>query len=213
MNIELFYNNNLTIIIFLLISGGLIRQSLVFASQIWAKTFHHTLSFFLLPVATFIITKAIAGNIALSLGMIGALSIVRFRNPVKNPFALVIFFCSITLGIAAGVDIKLAVLLLIVVVFVIIASHLYSKLRKKQNQNVFVPSFEEGYSLNIIEISSSKEISELEKFNVIHFNFNKESSIYEYKISEREKTDIKKIESIIKNLGCVTNYEIRYSFD
>ena len=124
MSFEYFYNV-LVPIIFLIISGGLIRQSLVFASQIWAKTFHHTLTFFLLPVTTFVITKSIAGNIALSLGMIGALSIVRFRNPVKNPFELVIFFCSITLGIAAGVDIKLAILLLIVVIVVIIFSNFY----------------------------------------------------------------------------------------
>ena len=131
MSFEYFYNV-LVPIIFLIISGGLIRQSLVFASQIWAKTFHHTLTFFLLPVTTFVITKSIAGNIALSLGMIGALSIVRFRNPVKNPFELVIFFCSITLGIAAGVDIKLAILLLIVVIVVIIFSNFYSKFRKKK---------------------------------------------------------------------------------
>ena len=97
----------------------------------WAKTFHHSLTLFLLPVTTFIITKAISGNIALSLGMIGALSIVRFRNPVKNPFELVIFFCSITLGISAGVDIKLAIILLFVVVSVIIFSDFYSKFKKK----------------------------------------------------------------------------------
>ena len=126
MSLEYFISNIIPIV-FLLISGGLIRQSLIYASQLWAKTFHHSLTFFLLPVTTFIITKAISGNIALSLGMIGALSIVRFRNPVKNPFELVIFFCSITLGIAAGVDIKLAILLLAVVVVVIIFSDFYSK--------------------------------------------------------------------------------------
>ncbi len=205
--------SNLIPIVFLLISGVLIRLSLVFASQMWAKTFHHSMTLFLLPVATFIITKAISGNIALSLGMIGALSIVRFRNPVKNPFELVIFFCSITLGIAAGVDIKLAILLLGVVVSVIVFSDFYSKFRKKRDVNVFVPSFEEGYSLNIIEVISKKEIKELGQFNVIYLNFDKEKSIYEYKISERSKNEILKIEKVIKNLDGILNYEIRYSFD
>ena len=208
-----YFINNLIPITFLLIAGGIIRQSLVFASQLWAKTFHHTLSFFLLPVATFVITKAISGNIALSLGMIGALSIVRFRNPVKNPFELVIFFCSITMGIAAGVDIKLAILLLIVVTTVIVFSQLYSKFRKKNNKTVFLPSFEEGYSLNIIEVSSEKEINDLKQFNLIYFNYDKEKSIYEYKISERDKNEILRVEKIIKDLDCVLNYEIRYSFD
>ena len=203
--------SNLTPIVFLLVAGILIRQSLIIASQMWAKTYHHSLSLLLLPVTTFVITKAISGNIALSLGMIGALSIVRFRNPVKNPFELVIFFSSITLGIASGVDIRLGIILLLVTVFVIIGSHFYSKTKKK-NQ-VFVPSFEEGYSLNIIEITAKKEINELKNFNIIYFNFNKDNSIYEYKISERDKKEILEIEKIIKNSDYITNYEIRYSFD
>ena len=125
--------SNLIPIVFLLVAGILIRQSLIIASQMWAKTYHHSLSLLLLPITTFVITKAISGNIALSLGMIGALSIVRFRNPVKNPFELVIFFCSITLGIASGVDIRLGIILLLVTVFVIIGSHLYSKNKKKKS--------------------------------------------------------------------------------
>ena len=78
---------------------------------------------------------------------------------------------------------------------------------------MFVPSFEEGYSLNIIEITAKKEVNELKNFNIIYFNFDKNNSIYEYKISEREKKEILEIEKIIKNSDDVTNYEIRYSFD
>ena len=200
-------------ILFLLISGVLIRQSLIFANQLWAKTYHHTLSFILLPVVTFVITKAISGNISLSLGMIGALSIVRFRNPVKNPFELVIFFCVITLGIASGVDLKLGVTLLFIAICVICGSQVYSKFRKKKNINTFAPSFEEGYSLNIIEIVSKKELKELRDFNVIYFNHDREKSLYEYKISEREKEEIQNIEKIVKNSEHILNYEIRYSFD
>ena len=206
-----YLTTNLIPIFFLLISGILIRQSLIYSSQMWAKTYHHSLSLLLLPITTFVITKAISGNIALSLGMIGALSIVRFRNPVKNPFELVIFFCSITLGIASGVDIRLGIILLVVTLFVIVGSSIYSKSRKK-NQ-VFVPSFEEGYSLNIIEVTAKKEINELKNFNIIYFNFDKDKSIFEYKVSEREKKEILEIEKILKNSDDVTNYEIRYSFD
>lgn len=201
--------SNIVPIIFLVFSGILIRQSLIYVSQIWAKTFHHSLTLILLPVVTFIITKAISGNIALSLGMIGALSIVRFRNPVKNPFELVIFFCMITLGISAGVEIKLALLLLLTTIIVIIASKYYVKINKK----AFIASFEEGYSLNIIEIISSKPIDELKNFNIISFTFDKDKSTYEYRISEREKNEIIKIEKMIKENNQVLNYEIRYSFD
>ena len=63
-----------------MISGLSIRISLSLAKQKWASTYHHTMSYILLPLITLVITKVISGNIALSLGMIGALSIVRFRD-------------------------------------------------------------------------------------------------------------------------------------
>ena len=50
----------------------------------WSNNFQYTLICLLLPIITFVVTKVISNNIALSLGMVGALSIVRFRNPVKN---------------------------------------------------------------------------------------------------------------------------------
>ena len=57
------------------------------------------------------------------------------------------------------------------------------------------------------------EINDLKQFNLIYFNYDKEKSIYEYKISERDKNEIRRVEKIIKDLDCVLNYEIRYSFD
>ena len=45
----------------------------------WANTLQHTISFIMLPVITLSITFVISGNIALALGMVGALSIVRLE--------------------------------------------------------------------------------------------------------------------------------------
>ena len=66
--------------------------------QNWLKSSNHLLSFSFLPVVGFLITSVISSNIALSLGMVGALSIIRFRTPVKNPFELVTYFVLITIG-------------------------------------------------------------------------------------------------------------------
>ena len=68
-----------------------------------------------LPLIVYVITKVIAGDIALSLGMVGALSIVRFRNPVRSPLELANYFCAITLGIAAGVSLKWSLYLIITI--------------------------------------------------------------------------------------------------
>ena len=104
---------------FLTLSGIIIRQSLVLSGQRWANTYHHLGTYILLPSLALIITSVIKSDIALSLGMIGALSIVRFRNPVKSPFELVMFFGLLTLGITCSVSLNLAFLLFSLIVFVI----------------------------------------------------------------------------------------------
>ena len=70
----------------LALEGLFLRQTLVLVGQRWANTYHHLGTYILLPCIALVITLAIKDDLALSLGMVGALSIVRFRNPVKSPF-------------------------------------------------------------------------------------------------------------------------------
>ena len=119
--LNLIYDPNVSILFFLVISGLIIRQSLVFVGQIWANTYHHLATYLLLPGIAFVITKIIKQDIALSLGMIGALSIVRFRHPVKSALELIIYFDLITIGIAASVKNNYAVILSLLTVVILIA--------------------------------------------------------------------------------------------
>ena len=66
-----------------------------------------------LPVIGLIITTVIGSNIALSIGMIGALSIVRFRTPIRTPYELVHYFSLLTIGISAKVDLSITLVLII----------------------------------------------------------------------------------------------------
>ena len=51
---------------------------------------------------TAMVTTAISSNVVISLGMVGALSIVRYRTAVKEPLDLLYLFWSITTGITVG---------------------------------------------------------------------------------------------------------------
>lgn len=55
-----------------------------------------------LPLITAGIMLAMQSNLVISLGMVGALSIVRFRNAVKDPTDLTFLFWSISMGIVTG---------------------------------------------------------------------------------------------------------------
>ena len=58
----------------------------------------------MLPVIILIVTQTISTNLYLSLGLIGALSIVRYRTPVKSQYELAYIFGLIAIGLVAGVN-------------------------------------------------------------------------------------------------------------
>ena len=155
----------LTLIV-LLLSSFLIRYSFILNKQYWIKTKTLLLSSLLLPIITFVITKVISGNLALSLGMVGALSIVRFRNPVKSPLELVLYFTLITLGISASVNIQWTIILSFAVIFINAMAFIYENfLVHKFGMPKFLTSFSEGNPLSTLEITIDQEIDFLNNNN------------------------------------------------
>jgi len=82
----------------------------LFIFYVYKKTFQgvlyqHSFNVSLVSITMVItlIIMTISGNLILSLGMVGALSIVRFRTPIKDPVDLVFIFWAISVGIANGV--------------------------------------------------------------------------------------------------------------
>ena len=71
-----------------------------YAGVIYSRSFAVTLVG--MCVLTCMVTLAISTNIVISLGMVGALSIVRYRTAVKDPMDLLYLFWAITTGITTG---------------------------------------------------------------------------------------------------------------
>lgn len=68
---------------------------------LYQKSFN--ISLVVATTVTSLVIMTISGNLILSLGMVGALSIVRFRTPIKDSMDLVFLFWAISAGIANGV--------------------------------------------------------------------------------------------------------------
>lgn len=73
-----------------------------------------------MPVIVAAIMIAMQSNLLVSLGMVGALSIVRFRNAVKNPVDLLYLFWSISTGIIVGVGIHILGIILCVIMTILL---------------------------------------------------------------------------------------------
>ena len=61
-------------------------------------------SIFLVTTCTYVIVYIVKESITLSLGLVGALSIVRFRTPIKDPEELSFLFITISIGLGLGAN-------------------------------------------------------------------------------------------------------------
>ena len=207
--LNLIYDPNVSILFFLVISGLIIRQSLVFVGQIWANTYHHLATYLLLPGIAFVITKIIKQDIALSLGMIGALSIVRFRNPVKSPFELVIFFGLLTLGIVAGVEVKIAAMLLALIVIVIFGIHIFDNIFSYFGKSFTNYSFNEANQLYSLEVLSKKKVDLIENNkNLKNLYFNKENGEYSYRLIFKNRKELYQVKDTLDNSSEVVSIKL-----
>lgn len=81
----------------------------VFIVYIYRKTYsgvvfskNTTLTIIMLTIVTSMVIRTINSNLSLSLGMVGALSIVRFRTAIKEPLDTAFLFWAIAAGIMSG---------------------------------------------------------------------------------------------------------------
>ena len=158
------------------------------------------------------ITKTIYGNIALSLGMIGALSIVRFRHPVKSALELIIYFDLITIGIAASVKNNYAILLSLITVVILISLKLINNYRKdKKKENFYNISFSEGIDLNQIEIISSDKVESIEiNKNLKSLIYNSQTNEYLYRLAFQDRDSLTQFQKEIENLKSIKKIDVNY---
>ena len=128
-----------------------------YAGVLYSKTF--TLCIMMLAMVTALIIRTVNANLSLSLGMVGALSIVRFRTAVKEPVDTGFMFWGISAGIMAG-----AGLYVIAIVGSVILGVLYfvgySFSFKGKSKYLFILKYDEKYDeeamLMIKKISKRK---------------------------------------------------------
>ncbi len=137
-----------------------------FTGVIYSKAF--SLSILLLSLVTTLIIQTISSNITLSLGMVGALSIVRFRTAVKEPVDTGFMFWAITAGIMAGANLYLPAIIGSLIVGILYFICYCSGLKLNNKYLVIVK-----YDLNVDNIVR-KELSKITKFKIKSRMMNKD---------------------------------------
>ena len=141
-DLNFFINQNVQIDIPNFVLSLVFAAILSFFVQLFYIRYSSTLSnrkefsknFVILGVTTCIVIMIVKSSLALSLGLVGALSIVRFRAAIKEPEELVYLFLIIAIGLGCGAN--QLIITLVGIVFALILIMLYSVYLKNSKKNI-----------------------------------------------------------------------------
>jgi hypothetical protein len=119
-----------------------------------------TQTFVLISITVMLVISIVKSSLALSLGLVGALSIVRFRTAIKEPEELVYFFVAIAIGLGMGADQRIVTLTgaTIIILYIIIQNYNADKSVTQKNLIVSISN------LTGEHINENKIIELLEKY-------------------------------------------------
>jgi len=145
----------------------------------------------ILAGTTFLVILIVKSSLALSLGLVGALSIVRFRTPIKEPEDLVYLFLSIGLGIGFGAYQVLSTLTIffIIIIFIWLKKSNFDDIQSDYNFDIL-------FKNNDMYQKSIDEINNILKKNTESINFIKQENHENKNINLSLKLKFKKYNQI-----------------
>lgn len=135
-----------------------------YSGVIYSKSF--SLCIILLTMVTSMIIRTISSNLALSLGMVGALSIVRFRTAIKEPTDTAFMFWGITAGIMSGAGLYLVAIIASVGIGVLYMVG-YTMGFKTNRQFLFILKYEASSDKRIIDALKKLPKTKLKSKSII----------------------------------------------
>ena len=126
-------------------------------------------NFMLIAFTTMIIISIVKSSLALSLGLVGALSIVRFRAAIKEPEELTYIFFTIAMGLGLGANFRYIILVGFGILMIILWTRYFIS-RKSERQNLFftiTSSLPEKLQLDTLNkiVNENFKASELKRYD------------------------------------------------
>ena len=169
-------------------------------SSTLSNRIHFSKNFIVLGVTTAIIIMIVKNSLALSLGLVGALSIVRFRAAIKEPEELIYLFLIITTGLGCGAG-QIKITVVGVLFSLLIIYFYYLILSKKKIEYSELINLAIIIDQNIKEEEITKIINKLKsistELNFVSLSKTENNTSLNIDIRPKEFTEIIKITDII----------------
>jgi hypothetical protein len=161
--VQISASNFIEAIVFSAILSLLIQFVYIKFSSTLSDKFEFSKNFVILGLATTLIITIVKSSLALSLGLVGALSIVRFRAAIKEPEELVYLFLIIATGLGCGAgQIMITAIGVSISLFIIFIYSIFIK--KRQLHGDQITNFTIIFAKRIPGAEIDRTISQIKKF-------------------------------------------------
>ena len=203
-SVEISITNFIIAVIISAILAYLIKKVYVHSSQTMSNREYFSDLFVPLAIITCLVITVIKFSLALSLGLVGALSIVRFRAAIKEPEELIYLFLIIGIGLAAGANQFLIAIIATLSISIIL--FLLSKFRRKKYSDVST------INTNVVQIEIKDKKIQLSKIldllkkhcnNVIlkSSNISNNTEVYVFWVEIKSASSFLKAIEMVKTLN------------
>jgi uncharacterized membrane protein YhiD involved in acid resistance len=175
--------------------GFLVQQFYIKFSTTLSNRREFSKIFLILAATTTIIITIVKSSLALSLGLVGALSIVRFRAAIKEPEELVYLFLIITIGIGCGAGQFIITTLGIIIILLFILFYSRIETEKIKNLEKLSLSVICDYNLSEEEIEKISDLltQQCEYLELISLVKHDKNSTINYKVQFKNFSDLNKL--------------------
>ncbi len=210
-NIDINFSNFFIAILLSLVLAFIIKLTYIKVGRALNDKHYFSDTFIPLAIITTLVITVIKFSLALSLGLVGALSIVRFRAAIKEPEELVYLFFVISIGLANGANqFLLSIIATAIIVGFLFIRNIY--LNKKDKNDLQLNSDTNILNININDNAKNIEdiIKQLKpefkylKLKSANIDQNKGNYVFWYDLDEKKAEDfLKRVKSL-----CDKNIEI-----
>jgi hypothetical protein len=211
-SVEISITNFIIAVIVSAILAYIIKKVYVHSSQTLSNREYFSDLFVPLSIITCLVITVIKFSLALSLGLVGALSIVRFRAAIKEPEELIYLFLIIGIGLAAGANQFLIAIIATLSISIILFA--LAKFRRKKHSEVST------INTNVVQIEIKNKKMKLSKIldllkkhcnNVIlkSSNISNNSEVYVFWVEIKNASSFLKAIEAVKTLN-IRDFEISF---
>ena len=163
-----------------------------------------------LAITTFLVISVVKQSLALSLGLVGALSIIRFRTPIKDPEDLIYLFVSLAIGIGMAAGQILITTICFTVIVILIFMRRNKTFKNETDYNLILSIKNkvniENEIINIIK-------SDIKKFKLIRYDLENDECIFYFNILTENHDEIFSLKNnLVKKIN-ITNFQFIESKD